>query len=112
VDWPTSMRCHPAPTLREGEVGTHGHASSRAALIYLHSTQDRQRILAVAFALRTSKDLEAASCGTSVLRQGPSTASDDRSERSRDPPEPGIQVARLAGIEPATNCLEGSRSIR
>ena len=32
--------------------------------------------------------------------------------RPRDPPELRNQVARLAGIEPATRCLEGSRSIR
>ncbi len=44
-----------------------GHASSRAALIYLHSTQDRQRILADAISERTRKELEAAvrhECGT------------------------------------------------
>lgn len=33
-----------------------GHASSRAALIYLHSTPDRQRTLADAIAERTRKD--------------------------------------------------------
>jgi integrase len=64
-----------------------GHASSRAALIYLHSTQDRQRALADAIEQRTTRDLEAASCGTSVARQGHSTASDDHLESSRDPPE-------------------------
>ena len=90
-----------------------GHASSQAALIYLHSTQDRQRILADAISQRSCKELEAASCGTSVaLRQGHPSASDDRLKSSRDPPELRILPARLAGIEPATRCLEGSRSIR
>ncbi len=64
-----------------------GHASSRAALIYLHSTQDRQRRLADAISERTRKDLQAASCGTSVARQGHPTAADDRPVSSRDPPE-------------------------
>ena len=34
-----------------------GHASSRAALIFLHSTLDRQRVLADAIAQRTRKEL-------------------------------------------------------
>ena len=41
-------------------IGRMGHASSRAALIYLHSTQDQQRILADAIAQRTCKNLEVA----------------------------------------------------
>lgn len=34
-----------------------GHASSRAALIYLHSTPDRQRAIADAIGARTVNDL-------------------------------------------------------
>jgi integrase len=34
-----------------------GHASSRTALIYLHSSPDRQRALADAIAERTTNDL-------------------------------------------------------
>jgi integrase len=43
-----------------------GHASSRAALIYLHSTDDRQRALAEAVSERARRDLAAESCGTYV----------------------------------------------
>jgi len=64
-----------------------GRASGRAALIYLHSTQERQRILADAISKRTRKDLEAASRGTSVARRRQPTAADDRPASSRDPPE-------------------------
>jgi integrase len=41
-----------------------GHSSSRAALIYLHSTSDRQRTLADAVADRARTELDASSCGT------------------------------------------------
>jgi integrase len=41
-----------------------GHASSRAALIYLHSTDDRQRTLAEAVSQRALRDLAGESCGT------------------------------------------------
>jgi hypothetical protein len=54
-----------------------GHASSRAALIYLHSTEDRQRTLAEAISQRAHQDLTAESCGTRVARRGLSDASDD-----------------------------------
>ena len=47
-----------------------GHSSSRAALIYLHSTSDRQRTLADAVADRARTELDASSCGTSVARPG------------------------------------------
>jgi integrase len=43
-----------------------GHSSSRAALIYLHSTSDRQRTLADAVADRARTELDASSCDTSV----------------------------------------------
>lgn len=42
-----------------------GHASSRAALIYLHSTPDRQRAIADAIAARAINDL---GCATSAER--------------------------------------------
>jgi integrase len=46
-----------------------GHSSSRAALIYLHSTDDRQRALADAVADRTRAELNRAkTCGTHVAR--------------------------------------------
>jgi len=46
-----------------------GHASSRAALIYLHSTNDRQRTLANAVADRTRSELGAERArGTGVAR--------------------------------------------
>jgi integrase len=48
-----------------------GHSSSRAALIYLHSTSDRQRTLADAVADRAREELgEANPCGTHVARTG------------------------------------------
>ena len=88
-----------------------GHASSRAALIYLHSTQERQRILADAISERTRKDLKAASCGTSVARQRQPITASDHPARSRDLPELRNQEAPRAGLEPAAYCLGGSRSI-
>lgn len=47
-----------------------GHSSSRAALIYLHSTDERQRTLADAVATRAAAELAARSCGTSMARPG------------------------------------------
>lgn len=41
-----------------------GHASSRVALIYLHSSDDRQRTLAEAVSERARRDLTGESCGT------------------------------------------------
>jgi integrase len=47
-----------------------GHSSSRAALIYLHSTNDRQRTLADLIAERTRSELDRMQgCGTGVARQ-------------------------------------------
>jgi integrase len=52
-----------------------GHSSSRAALIYLHSTSDRQRTLADAVADRAREELgEVNPRGTSVARTGTSEA--------------------------------------
>lgn len=45
-------------------MGRMGHTSSRAALIYLHSTEDRQRTLAKAVSQRALRDLAGESCGT------------------------------------------------
>lgn len=64
-----------------------GHASSRAALIYLHSTDDRQRALAEAISERARRDLIAEPRGTCVARDGETDASDDALTSSRDPPE-------------------------
>jgi hypothetical protein len=51
-----------------------GHSSSRAALIYLHSTNDRQRALADAVAERAQAELKTGSRGTSVTRPGETAA--------------------------------------
>jgi len=64
-----------------------GHASSRAALIYLHSTDDRQRSLAEAISERARRDLSAGSRGTYVAHDGQADASEDQLAASRDPPE-------------------------
>jgi integrase len=64
-----------------------GHASSRAALIYLHSTQERQRALADAIDERARRDLGADSCGTYVARDAQAGATDDQFASSRGPPE-------------------------
>jgi len=54
-----------------------GHSSSRAALIYLHSTSDLQRTLADAVADRAREELgEPNPCGTSVARTGTGEAGD------------------------------------
>jgi hypothetical protein len=46
-----------------------GHSTSRAALIYLHSTNDRQRELAEAVAARARSELgQSESRGTYVAR--------------------------------------------
>jgi integrase len=47
-----------------------GHSSSRAALIYLHSTSDRQRALAEAVARQAEAALTAGNRGTSGARPG------------------------------------------
>ena len=51
-----------------------GHSSSRAALIYLHSTDERQRTLADAVASQAQAEL-AGSRGTSVARPGQTAGS-------------------------------------
>jgi integrase len=57
-----------------------GHSSSRAALIYLHSTSDRQQTLANAVADRAREELDEANpCGTSVARTGMSEADEQES---------------------------------
>lgn len=67
-----------------------GHASSRAALIYLHSTQERQRVLADAIDERARPDLGADCCGVDVARDGQEDASNEKFTSSRDPPELGF----------------------
>jgi integrase len=67
-----------------------GHASSRAALIYLHSTDDRQRTLAEAVSQRALRDLAGESCGTSVARDGQTDDTEYGLTRSRSPPELGF----------------------
>jgi hypothetical protein len=64
-----------------------GHSSSRAALIYLHSTPDRQRALANAVAARTRQDLTRTSRGTSVARERQAKPSSDDPPKDRGPPE-------------------------
>ena len=60
-----------------------GHSSSRAALICLHSTDARQRALALAVADRVRTELDAAnSRGTSVAR----TVTIEATEEQRDRP--------------------------
>jgi integrase len=54
-----------------------GHSTSRAALIYLHSSDDRQRALADAVASRALAELsKAKACGTPVARTNPADADD------------------------------------
>lgn len=64
-----------------------GHSSSRAALIYLHSTPDRQRALADAVAEQTRQDLAGISHGTYVAREGQPDASGNGTADARSPPE-------------------------
>jgi hypothetical protein len=64
-----------------------GHASSRAALIYLHSTDDRQRTLAEAVSQRALRDLAGESCGTRVARDGQTDDGEEAPIRGRDPPD-------------------------
>jgi integrase len=61
------MVAHAGANLRE-LMERMGHSSTRAALIYLHSTDARQRELAEAVASRAHAELSARSCGTSVAR--------------------------------------------
>jgi len=59
-----------------------GHSSSRAALIYLHSTRDRQRTLADAVADRARQELgETNPRGTSVARTDTNEADDQELDR-------------------------------
>jgi integrase len=64
-----------------------GHASSRAALIYLHSTDDRQRALAEAVEQRAIRDRAEEPCGTSVARDGQTDDGEQAPIRGRDPPD-------------------------
>jgi hypothetical protein len=64
-----------------------GHSSSRAALIYLHSTPDRQRALAEAIAERTRQEVSGKIGGTVVARNGQADASGDDPPNERGPPE-------------------------
>jgi integrase len=64
-----------------------GHSSSRAALIYLHSSPDRQRALAAAIAARTRQDLNRKESGTRVARNGQADATPDQPANERGPPE-------------------------
>jgi hypothetical protein len=52
-----------------------GHSSSRVALIYLHSTDERQRTLADAVASQAQAELAAGSRGTYVARPGQTAGS-------------------------------------
>jgi len=63
-----------------------GHSSSRAALIYLHSTDARQHALALAVADRARTELDAAnSRGTSVARTGTIEANEEQRDRPSVP---------------------------
>ena len=63
-----------------------GHSSSRAALIYLQSTDARQRALALAVADRARTELDAAnSRGTSVARTGTIEANEEQRDRPSVP---------------------------
>ncbi len=64
-----------------------GHSSSRAALIYLHSSPDRQRALAAAIAARTRRDLTRKDRGTNVARNGQADATHADPANERGPPE-------------------------
>jgi hypothetical protein len=64
-----------------------GHASSRAALIYLHCTDDRQRAQAEAVSQRAQRDRTGEPCDTRVARDGQTDESEDGLTRSRDPPD-------------------------
>ena len=66
-----------------------GHTSSRAALIYLHSSPDRQRALADAIAARTINDLDRGAEGDSVARAWHETGILDTGHSARNG-EPGL----------------------
>jgi hypothetical protein len=65
-----------------------GHSSSRAALIYLHSSDDR-RALAEAVEQRTLRELSGENRCTRVARDGQTDDIEDPAARSRSPPELG-----------------------
>jgi Phage integrase family len=73
-------------TLRE-LMDRMGHASSRAALIYLHCTDDRQRTLAEAVSERALRELARETRGTRVARDGHIDHSEDPAIMGCDPPE-------------------------
>jgi hypothetical protein len=66
-----------------------GHSSSRAALIYLHSTDARQRTLAEAVEQRAIRELSGEDRGTRVARDGHIDDDALRPARSRSRPELG-----------------------
>jgi len=67
-----------------------GHSSSRAALMYLHSTDDRQRTLAEAVEQRAGLELSREPRGTRVARDGHIDDIENRAATSRSPPELGV----------------------
>jgi hypothetical protein len=83
-----------------------GHSSTRAAMIYLHSSDERQRKIADALGELAQAELRGPSksgksrkvSGTHVARRSGLTWC--------------FWLARLEGLEPPTGCLEGSCSIR
>jgi integrase len=75
-------------TLRE-LMDRMGHSSSRAALIYLHSSDDRQRTLAEAVEQRALRELSRELPCTRVARDGQTDDTEGQMARSRSPPELG-----------------------
>jgi hypothetical protein len=59
-------------------------------VIYLHSTDNRQRTLAEAVSQRALRERAGESCGTSVARDGQTDDTEHRPARSRNPPELGF----------------------
>jgi hypothetical protein len=96
-----------------------GHSSSRAAMIYLHSTDERQRTIADAVdktalptCARPGRTASGIPAGTHLARNWHATATKprkDHPERLDMPSDLGPRGARLAGLEPATGCLEDRR---
>ena len=84
-----------------------GHSSTRAALIYQHSSDERQRKLADA----VGEAARAALQDSDIIWHARGTRA--RANRERLPPigpmapEQVFEIARPAGFEPATRCLEG-----
>ena len=100
-------------TLRE-LMDRMGHSTARAAVVYLHRSDERQRAIADAL----SQLAEGSQKRPSARRSGTQRARKRRNASRRSTTDYqtcclawGFGLVRLAGFEPATRCLEDAAQV-